>query len=118
MTYQTHDPYLQRHDARLEQQNAMGARFPTTRSNTGTAIGLAVALALLVGLGAMLSLGPDATTTPVDAPDGPAATQPMSQDGTMPAPADPATAPAGEADTAITPAEPEAAAPATPAATE
>ncbi|MBN7784667.1 hypothetical protein JYP51_07035 [Ponticoccus gilvus] len=114
MTYQTHDPYLQRHDARLEQQDATGARFPTTRSNTGTAIGLAVALALLVGLGVMLSLGPDATTTPVDAPDGPAVTQPMAQDGTVPAPADPAANP----DNTITPAAPEAAAPAAPAATE
>lgn len=118
MTYQTHDPYLQRHDARLEQQNAMGGRFPSTRSNTGTAIGLAVALALLVGLGAMLSLGPDATTTPVEAPDGPAVTQPMSQDGTVPAPADPATAPAGDPEAAVAPTAPDAAAPAAPAATE
>jgi hypothetical protein len=72
MTYQTHDPYLRRHDARLERQDAMDARLPTTRSGSGTAIGLAVVLALVVGLGVMLSLGPDATTTAVDEPDGPA----------------------------------------------
>ncbi|SNS99783.1 hypothetical protein [Antarctobacter heliothermus] len=62
------DPYLRQHEARYAPDELTDPKYASTRRSPGSALGLAVALAIAVAIVAVLSLGPAATTDPVDTP--------------------------------------------------
>lgn len=62
------DPYLRQHEARYAPDELNDPQFATTRRSPGSALGLVVVLVIAVAIVAVLSLGPAATTDPVEAP--------------------------------------------------
>ncbi|WP_323771513.1 hypothetical protein [Antarctobacter sp.] len=64
----TQDPYLRQHEARYAPDERIDQRLATTRGSKGSVFGLVVAVAIGLAIVAVLSLGPAATTDPVEAP--------------------------------------------------
>ncbi|CAM9971715.1 MAG: hypothetical protein CMF72_13815 [Mameliella sp.] len=64
------DPYLRQHEARYTPDELTDPQLASTRRSPGSALGLVVVLAIAIAIVAILSLGPAATTDPVETPVG------------------------------------------------
>ncbi|WP_421905052.1 hypothetical protein [Mameliella sp.] len=94
MTHQTTDPYLRQHEARYAPEERIDERLASSRRSGGSALGIAVALIVAIGIVALIAFGPGATTEPVAPAEAPAAVDPNTtgDPATGPSAVDPAPA--------------------------